>query len=568
MRYKEYKLGDVFSVESVNKLSIPGKNYIMDKDIIDKNGTVPYIAAISTNNGITGYSSKYEANNKGDCITLSTTADSSNTVFYQENAFIGRQQIAGIRRKDGQYMGHYIGLYIASIIKKITNSFNYSNKLTKDFLRNCIISLPVKTTLVPDFENPEILAGGGTDMSNIDTSSWKEFKLDEILQKVNTIKIPLKKGECPTIPTVTYIIPARTATVSNQGLSCYVPVDSCTVLKNKISVSANGDFCAFWHDSNFTILQDAYALEGKGFELTEKIALFLISIMTHSFSQKYNWNNKAGWEKLRNETIKLPVKESEEIDWDYMQERIAELEQERIAKLEQYLIATGLNDYELTDEDKEILATKLTDGGVLQSSTSVNGCLKEARSFKLDELFEKIQTKKIYGKANDFPVCKSVEYTIPLLTAGADNQGFARYGKRNQCPNILKNVISISANGANTGVTFYQSDEFAVLQDAYAIKLKGMEIPNKQVGLFLAACINKILHGNFSWTFKAGWERIKEMSINLPIKQSGEIDWEYMEKYIKATEKVVIRDVVDWKDEMIKKTKEVVGKTYKKDYFK
>lgn len=35
-------------------------------------------------------------------------------------------------------------------------------------------------------------------------------------------------------------------------------------------------------------------------------------------------------------------------------------------------------------------------------------------------------------------------------------------------------------------------------------------------------------------------------------------DWEYMEKYIKATEKVVIRDVVDWKDEMIEKTKEVV----------
>ena len=33
---------------------------------------------------------------------------------------------------------------------------------------------------------------------------------------------------------------------------------------------------------------------------------------------------------------------------------------------------------------------------------------------------------------------------------------------------------------------------------------------------------------------------------------------EYMEKYIKATEKVVVRDVVDWKDEMIKKTKEVV----------
>ena len=161
MRYKKYKLGDVFSVESVSKLSIPEKNYIMDRDIIDKDGTVPYIAAISTNNGITGYSSKYDANNKGDCITLSTTADSSNTVFYQEDDFIGRQQIAGIRRKDKQYMGHYVGLYIVSIIKKITSSFNYSNKLTKDFLQNCTISLPVITKYIPDFERLDILIGGG-----------------------------------------------------------------------------------------------------------------------------------------------------------------------------------------------------------------------------------------------------------------------------------------------------------------------------------------------------------------------------------------------------------------------
>lgn len=180
------------------------------------------------------------------------------------------------------------------------------------------------------------------------------------------------------------------------------------------------------------------------------------------------------------------------------------------------------------------------------------------KEFRLEELFEKIKTEKISGKANDFPTCRTDEYTIPLLTAGADNQGFARYAKRNQCPTILKNVISISANGANTGVTFYQKDEFAVLQDAYAIKLKDMEIPNEQVGLFLASCISKILHGNFSWTYKAGWERIKGMVIKLPVKEFEEIDWEYMEKYIKATEKIIIRDVVDWMNEMIEKTKEVV----------
>lgn len=85
------------------------------------------------------------------------------------------------------------------------------------------------------------------------------------------------------------------------------------------------------------------------------------------------------------------------------------------------------------------------------------------KEFRLDELFEKIKTGKIQGKANDFPTQKDEEHTIPLLTAGAENQGLARYAVRNDCPTILKNVISISANGANTGITFYQDNEFAVL---------------------------------------------------------------------------------------------------------
>ena len=160
-KFSNFRLGDIFSVENVNKLSIKGKGYIMDKDIINKDGTIPYIAAISTNNGISGYS-HFAPNNSGDCITLSTTADSSNTVFYQEMPFIGRQQIAGIRRKDKKVLGLGAGLYIVTIVKKITKHFNYSNKLTKDYLNNCTIQLPVKTVIIPDFSlMSEIYAGGG-----------------------------------------------------------------------------------------------------------------------------------------------------------------------------------------------------------------------------------------------------------------------------------------------------------------------------------------------------------------------------------------------------------------------
>ena len=82
------------------------------------------------------------------------------------------------------------------------------------------------------------------------------------------------------------------------------------------------------------------------------------------------------WSVAKTAKFELPVVESsnpdheytvKDIDYKYMQERIAELEQERIAELEQeriaeldvYLVASGLDDYELTDEDKEILSLSL-----------------------------------------------------------------------------------------------------------------------------------------------------------------------------------------------------------------
>ena len=54
----------------------------------------------------------------------------------------------------------------------------------------------------------------------------------------------------------------------------------------------------------------------------------------------------------------------DDIDWQYMQDRIAELEQDRIAELDTYLKVTGLDDYELTDEDKNVLFLSLSDSKV------------------------------------------------------------------------------------------------------------------------------------------------------------------------------------------------------------
>lgn len=54
------------------------------------------------------------------------------------------------------------------------------------------------------------------------------------------------------------------------------------------------------------------------------------------------------------------------------------------------------------------------------------------------------------------------------------------------------------------------------------------------------------------------WNKIKEHYISLPATKTGDPDYEFMETYIRALEKVVIKGVVDWKDRIIKTTRDIV----------
>ncbi|MDE6441981.1 MAG: restriction endonuclease subunit S [Clostridia bacterium] len=155
--------------------------------------------------------------------------------------------------------------------------------------------------------------------------------------------------------------------------------------------------------------------------------------------------------------------------------------------------------------------------------------------YELNVLFGKIKTNSLDYKTADLPSVAEGEFNLPALTAGIQNQGLNNYVPRKNAT-ILQNVISISANGANTGATFYQSKEFTVLQDAYAIKwIYSDDILTDRQYLFLTGCISKTIVGNYEWTNKAGWERIKTEKIQLPVKD-GRIDFDFMESFIAELE--------------------------------
>lgn len=189
-------------------------------------------------------------------------------------------------------------------------------------------------------------------MSNIDTSSWKEFKVSEVFGKAK-----LGKYHNPTdLIEDKNGYPYICASNQNNGINSQMPrVNGANLALTPAKIIAWGKQCPMftYHDECCVTSQGMYYLDLTDY--SENVALFICSALSKACEGKYSYSNCLIGSVMDEVTIKLPVKESEEIDWDYMQERIAELEQ--------YLIATGLNDYELTDEDKEILATKLMDGG-------------------------------------------------------------------------------------------------------------------------------------------------------------------------------------------------------------
>lgn len=154
--------------------------------------------------------------------------------------------------------------------------------------------------------------------------------------------------------------------------------------------------------------------------------------------------------------------------------------------------------------------------------------MSKFKEFKIGDLFEKINTKKPSINVSNASKFRNEEYSVPALTSGLSNQGLTCYVPKD-CSEVLKNVISISSNG-DSGVAFYQPNDFIVLQDAYAIKFKEKELNEEQYLYFVGAL--KYIQKFFDWNKKATWNRVKEMNILVPIKKIFTPDWTLLSLYL------------------------------------
>nr|WP_317283488.1 restriction endonuclease subunit S [uncultured Sellimonas sp.] len=200
----------------------------------------------------------------------------------------------------------------------------------------------------------------------------------------------------------------------------------------------------------------------------EKCCLYVISCIRKSAGNGWNYAVKFNRALVKELSIELPVVEStdadheytvDDIDYEYMQERIAEFEQERITELDAYLAASGLDDYELTDEDKEILS-------LFPESASDEAGASEAdcedgqiafKVFKVSDVFNKVEAKckkANFDKRRDTATVPNEEYCVPLVNAKVGDNGIMFYGRKSDW-NTQEMCIDVIQNGAVATGTVY-----------------------------------------------------------------------------------------------------------------
>ena len=325
--------------------------------------------------------------------------------------------------------------------------------------------------------------------------------------------------------------PYFTRTVLNNGIAGYVDYldEEHKISGNSLAVGMLG-MQFFYMEKDFYAGQFTKTIYPKFDYFNSKVAQYFIVLLNKN-QKIYQGSLVRDFERLfYNTKILLPTLDGE-INFSFMEKFIEELDA--------YLAVTGLKNYELTDAEKS--AIKKFDefdkwGGVA------------SKFITLETLFDNIKQGRRLKKEDQ------KDGLVPFVMAGVTNTGVVNHIS-NPVVTFPKNSITVDIFGN----TFYRNYDFGAGDDTGVYWNESKEY-SQSVMLYFAASISKSLRGRFSYGKKLRSSQSLKFKINLPAV-NDRIDYDFMENFIKAIEKLVIKDVVLWADKKIEATKKVINKS-------
>ena len=358
------------------------------------------------------------------------------------------------------------------------------------------------------------------------TVKWGEFKLGTLFDIENTLSFNAEK----LVDGTEYDYVTRTSI--NQGIL------QTTGFVNESNINASGTWSLGLLSMDFFYRRKPW-YAGQfvrkiipNISIPEKAVPFFSTILNKQKPILLSVLVRSVDEAFKNISIKLPETADGEIDFDFMESFIAELEAERVAELSAYLTVSGLDNYELSDEEMTIIERYKKQEIPFSE-------------FDFIKIFNNIRQGRRLKKDDQLPG------NIPFVMSGTTNTGVIGYIS-NPVARFSKNSITIDIFGNS----FYRNYDFGAGDDTGVYWNTEKEYSRTSM-LFFAAAMGKSLSGKYSYGKKLRSSQSIHFKMQLPTKD-GSPDYAAMDTLISAVQKLVIKDVVAYSNRKIKATKVVV----------
>ena len=253
---------------------------------------------------------------------------------------------------------------------------------------------------------------------------------------------------------------------------------------------------------------------------------FIARMISNTCSAKYTYGHMGNKDNIKRERIMLPATDDGEPDYQFMEDYVREL---MIAKRKQY---RDFVEKRLAELGVDV---KIIGGGYRESLDS-----REWKEFSFSDVFE--IKKGFYNKKPG----DSGSGRIPFLGATDSNNGVTQYLtldeiERSTRTGVLPNsplekklfpghAIAVTNNGS-VGHAYYHGTKFTCSHDVNPLYLKHHEM-NVYEACFLITLIEK-QGKSFQYARKWRPSRMVRSKIMLPVTDTGEPDYQFMEDYIK-----------------------------------
>ena len=300
--------------------------------------------------------------------------------------------------------------------------------------------------------------------------------------------------------------------------------------KDTFSLVQVGETICLFRNNEWYASQNIFILSPKNTYLSRQF-LFTTATINKALYEYRSAYVYPTLEEVKRIKVEFPQTGNGEIDFDFMENFVAELEARRVAELEAYLLATGLKDYALTEEERNALDNYKT----LKWST-----------YNLEELFGK-STRGKRLKGDD-----RIAGTLPFVTAGEACEGISAF-IGNKVEIFESNTATIDMFGSAKYRNYrYGADDHVAVVHTEKIAYKA--------AIFTTSAIHKAAHtGKFDYGHNFYAKDADALDIMLP-ERDGLPDYKYMETLISAIQKLVIKDVVLYADSKIAETKNIIQK--------